>query len=198
MKFKRLLVGLLAGIICLPVIGYGEDVSVLRQKAERGDAEAQISLGNCYYKGRGVPQDYKEAAKWSRLSAEQGNARAQNNLGYCYSKGQGVPQDYKESVKWYRLAAEQGYAEARTSLGTFYKAGKTLARIPHAEFRNAEKLPKRSERLFHHFVLLVFFVATPIPNPGRFHSEDSGHLVAPPFIRACFFQTKAVRRRRRL
>jgi hypothetical protein len=34
-----------------------------------------------YQNGRGVPQDYKTAAKWYRLAAEQGLANAQSNLG---------------------------------------------------------------------------------------------------------------------
>jgi len=42
--------------------------------AERGDAEAQDILGNMYYNGQGVPQDYKEAARWYRKAAEQGDA----------------------------------------------------------------------------------------------------------------------------
>jgi len=39
-----------------------------------------------YDKGRGVPKDDAEAAKWSRKAAEQGNATAQTNLGDKRSK----------------------------------------------------------------------------------------------------------------
>ncbi len=76
-----------------------------------------------YYNGWGVPQDYKEAAKWYRLGAEQGDADAQNNLGAMYDHGQGVPQDDKEAVRWYRLAAEQGCADAQLNLGAMYYNG---------------------------------------------------------------------------
>ena len=38
-------------------------------------------MGNDYYYGRGVKQDYTETVKWYRLSAEQGNAAGQYNLG---------------------------------------------------------------------------------------------------------------------
>ena len=91
--------------------------------AEQGDATAQVNLGYLYENGRGVPQDYKEAAKWYRLAAEQGDASAQNNLGYMYKNGRGVPQDYAEAVKWYRLAAEQGDAYAQNNLGVRYRKG---------------------------------------------------------------------------
>ena len=29
-------------------------------------------LGDCYYKGQGVPQDYAQAVSWYRKAAEQG------------------------------------------------------------------------------------------------------------------------------
>ena len=38
------------------------------------DAEALYNKGNCYYFGKGVKQDYAEAAKWYRKAAEQGHA----------------------------------------------------------------------------------------------------------------------------
>ena len=76
-----------------------------------------------YDNGRGVPQDYKTAAKWYRLSAERGYATAQCNLGVMYDEGEGVPQDYKTAVKWYTLAAEQGLADAQGNLGVMYAFG---------------------------------------------------------------------------
>ena len=51
-----------------------EDIRKIRISAEQGDAEAQLRLGIMYSKGKGVPQDYKEAAKWFRKAADQGNA----------------------------------------------------------------------------------------------------------------------------
>ena len=91
--------------------------------ATNNDAVAQLILGECYYFGWGVEQDYKKAVEWYKKSAEQGTAVAQFNLGYCYEKGQGVEQDYKKSVEWYKKSAEQGYAEAQCNLGTCYYRG---------------------------------------------------------------------------
>jgi hypothetical protein len=76
-----------------------------------------------YMIGQGVPQDFAEAAKWTRLAAEQGNTDAQSNLGGMLQYGHGVTQDYAEAVKWYRLAAEQGYADAQFDLGVMYFLG---------------------------------------------------------------------------
>lgn len=120
MKYKWLIVGL----VCLSVSVYGQDaVSVLREKAERGDAAAQAELGSCYLKGEGVPQDHNEAAKWFRLAAEQGHAGAQTRLGGAYYFGLGVPRDFREAVKWCRLAVEQDNVDAQAMLGLCYYQG---------------------------------------------------------------------------
>ncbi len=94
------------------------------KKAEAGDASAQFFMGLMYGNGEGVPQDYKEAAKWYSKAAEQGLPDAQCNLGMMYAKGKCVPQDYKEAVKWYTKAAEQGLAGAQFLLGTIYAEGR--------------------------------------------------------------------------
>ena len=58
-----------------------------------------------YYNGRGVAQDYVEAARWYRLAADQGSALSQYALGMMYYYGQGVATDYIEAFKWVKLAA---------------------------------------------------------------------------------------------
>ena len=84
-----------------------EAVKWYRKAADQGKALALNKLGNCYYEGEGVPQDYVEAAKCWRKAAEQNNAEAQYSLGGCYEQGQGVPQDVVEAYKFYKLATEQ-------------------------------------------------------------------------------------------
>jgi TPR repeat protein len=95
-----------------------------RPLAEQGDAWAQNNLGVMYAKGRGVPQDDKEAIRWFRKAAEQGNANAQAALGVMYEEGRGVPQDFKEAIRWFRKAAEQGDAGAQAMLGIMYEGGR--------------------------------------------------------------------------
>ena len=48
----------------------------IRERAERGDAEAQYDLALAYYKGEGVAKDLEEAVKWFRKAADQGDALA--------------------------------------------------------------------------------------------------------------------------
>ena len=81
--------------------------------AKEGVAEAQYNLGLIYSRGKEVPKDDVESAKWYRLAAEQGFPEAQTNLGLMYGKGHGVEQNYAEAIKWYRLAADQNFAAGR-------------------------------------------------------------------------------------
>ena len=103
-----------------------DGVAWLRKAAEQGQADAQNKLGWMYVRGRGVPQDYKEALVWLRKAAEQGNSDAQFGLGVMYDNGLGVPQDDKEAVVWYRKAAEQGHAIAQNNLGRMCAEGRGL------------------------------------------------------------------------
>ena len=51
-----------------------------RLAAQQEDADGQCGLGEMYYGGEGVPQDYAEAIKWWKLAAKQGHEEAKYNL----------------------------------------------------------------------------------------------------------------------
>ena len=105
---------------------YAAALAAWRPLAERGDGDAQASLGLLYARGQGVRQDYAEAIKWFQLSATQGYAIAQNNLGVMYRNGYGVRQDYELAAMFYLLSAAQGYALAQHSLGAMYENGEGI------------------------------------------------------------------------
>ena len=84
--------------------------------------------GDIYEKGKGVPINAPESAKWFTLAAEQGYANAQSNLGNIYRRGEGVPQNDTAAVKWYTLAADQNYALAQYALGVMYSKGNAALR----------------------------------------------------------------------
>jgi TPR repeat protein len=73
--------------------------------AERGDPRAQVRVAFMYETGRGLPQDYYQAASWYHRAAESGYPPAQHRLGLMFDKGQGVPEDYVEAYKWLNIAA---------------------------------------------------------------------------------------------
>ena len=47
------------------------EIDALLGPAEAGDAQTQFALGNHYFDGRGVAQDYGQALAWYRKSADQ-------------------------------------------------------------------------------------------------------------------------------
>jgi TPR repeat protein len=106
---------------------YKEAVRLFNLLAEKGNAKAQMWLGNMYIGGQGVPQDYQEALRWYRKAAEQGDAQALFNLGTMYENGEGIPQDYEEALRWYRKAAEQDNKDALLFLGFMYERGRGVA-----------------------------------------------------------------------
>ncbi|MGO8839442.1 MAG: tetratricopeptide repeat protein [Limisphaerales bacterium] len=61
-----------------------------RKAAEKGDAEYQCQLATEIMRGRGLAQNYAEAAEWFLKAAAQGHALAQFNAGVCYWNGHGV------------------------------------------------------------------------------------------------------------
>lgn len=92
---------------------YRKAVKWYRKASARGYAPAQRSLGDMYYRGKGVPQHYREALRWFRLAAEQGDVPAQMLLGEMYARGRGVPQDYAQAYVWLNLAAIEGDSAGR-------------------------------------------------------------------------------------
>ena len=95
------------------------EIETTQVRAERGDAEAQFSLGfKCAGFGEGGGQDYSHAAEWYLKAADQSHPLAQFNLGVMYAKGQGVPQDDVKAGLWIAKAACQGDAGAQHSMGT--------------------------------------------------------------------------------
>jgi len=128
-----------------------EMIALERKSAEAGDPFMQYMLGGAYDFGRGVTQDYAEAAKWYRKSADQGYAPAQFNLSALYVYGQGVPQDYVSAHMWLNLATahssgdqQKQYAEFRDALAAKMTAqqiaeAQLLARKWQVEFDKRKK-----------------------------------------------------------
>ena len=122
----------------------GDFATALRELsplANLGYAGAQYRLGVMYERGRGVPQDYKTAAKWYRLAAEQGDALAQQSLGVMYGQGQGVAQDNIRAHMWSNIAASQGETEAATKNRDLFAKLMTTSQI-----ETAQKLAQECEK----------------------------------------------------
>ena len=99
------------------------DIEILAERAEKGNAQDQIDLGNLYYSGEGVEQSYEEALKWYTKAAEQGSAAAQFKLGYMYQHGEGTGQSYEKALQWFLEAAQLENSDAQYSAGYIYEHG---------------------------------------------------------------------------
>jgi TPR repeat protein len=122
-KLQYPLLVFLLVLVLVTLIGCNSKARLIK-KAEQGDVEAQLMLGDCYYNGKefgisgygNIYTDHTEAVKWWRKAAEQGNAEAQYQLGCCYRSGAGVQKDLTQTVKWWRRAAERGLTKAQYNL----------------------------------------------------------------------------------
>jgi len=102
---------------------YAKAAELWRPLAERGDAEAQYSLGTLYAEGKGVEQNDATAFLWFQRAAHQGVAAAQYNVGATYATGAGIGKSDVDAARWFRRAADQGMAFAQLNLGLLYAAG---------------------------------------------------------------------------
>ncbi len=107
-----------------------------KEVAEQGDSYAQRFLGDSYYLGLEVTQDYAEAAKWYKKAAEQGDSVSQIILGAMYEKGKGISKDFVEAYKWFSISGETGN-------GRMYieKLGKR--KMAPAQIAEAQKLTRQ-------------------------------------------------------
>jgi TPR repeat protein len=81
-----------------------------------------------YYFGRGVPQDFAQAVRWTRPPATAGVSEAQYLLGLMYANGQGLPRDESQAFSWFLRSAEQGYAYAQEFVAARYLSGQGTTR----------------------------------------------------------------------
>jgi hypothetical protein len=97
---------------------------LLREDAEKGDAQDQMYVGMWYLTGtEGYTKDPVEAAQWLQKSADQGNADGENMLGQLYATGNGVPKDFAKAVDLFQKSAAQGNPHGCASLGRAYEKG---------------------------------------------------------------------------
>ena len=89
------------------------------------------NLGGLYETGRGVKQDFAEAALWYRRAADKGHVFAMHRLALLLEAGRGVDRDDKEAVRLLKAASDGGLSEATSWLADKYAQGRG---IPKDEF----------------------------------------------------------------
>jgi localization factor PodJL len=89
---------------------------MLRAAALNGDPTAAYEVGVRFAEGKGVPQNFDEAAKWYDRAAQAGVVPAVFRLGTFYEKGLSVKKDTDIARRYYLQAAERGSAKAMHNL----------------------------------------------------------------------------------
>ena len=95
---------------------YASALKLFEAAAQRGNREAQHTLGFMYRDGRGAKRNDVKAMAWYRKAAEQGYAPSAYNLGLMYARGEGAKPDLAAARTWFRRAADHGSAEAQVTL----------------------------------------------------------------------------------
>lgn len=140
-------------------------IADLIAKADRGDKDAQVELGDAYLIGQGLAEDFLSAMNYYRKAANRGHAGAQYRMGLLYRHGRGVGQNSNKAAEWFQKADEQDLPQAQCELGVMacslqknYSSAMTYflkaAKQGHAEadvhiarlFLNGQGVPKDFEK----------------------------------------------------
>jgi len=85
--------------------------------AERGNEEAQRTLGVMYYEGKNVPRDYEHASRWLKMAAKNDDPIAQSIIGFMAMEGIGGKKDEEFAKINLVKAANAGVVRAQVNLG---------------------------------------------------------------------------------
>lgn len=99
-------------------------VPLIRQAAEKGNAEAQYNYGISYQQGIEVPKSDSIANTWFLKAANQDWKNAQFKMAYSYATGRGVTQDDKQAFDWSLKCAQQQDVECMFNVVGCYMEGR--------------------------------------------------------------------------
>lgn len=103
----------------------------LKDRAEGGDIEAMVQLGDAYEKGlQGAPKNPQAALEWWQQAAEKGHATAMSYVAWCHRSGFGTRSDAVKALTWYRKAAEAGIVKAQACLAFMLEKGEGVTGGP--------------------------------------------------------------------
>src|SRR5215210_6081007 len=101
------------------------DFKETKERAEKGDAEAQYNLAVMHDMGVGAPKNYSESGKWYAKAAAAGIAEAQFQLAVrYYEHAKQSKENYVKAFSWFYKAALQGMAEAQYNVALMYQLGR--------------------------------------------------------------------------
>lgn len=109
--------------------------------ANKGNVEAQFSVGIFYYCGLGMnhPNKYK-SFNYFKMAANKKHPKAQYCYAMCLAKGEGIRTNLPKAIRYFRLSAENGYDEGQYCYGRCLFNGFEIKQ----DFKQASILFKKS------------------------------------------------------
>ena len=90
-------------------VDYMQALHWYHKAADAGNMYSPNSIGICYQKGQGVPQNDEQAALWFEKAYKAGNPQGAYNLAECFYAGTGVRKDLDQSLRYWAEAAKLGH-----------------------------------------------------------------------------------------
>lgn len=100
-----------------------EGLKNLVTKAEQGDVDAMVMVGDCYNRGLHTEKDDQEAHRYYKMAADKGNVQANLMVAIDLLNGIGTSKDKKAGTKYLQIAADGGAAFGQYLLASMYKIG---------------------------------------------------------------------------
>jgi SEL1 protein len=96
--------------------------AMLEQAAEQGDLDALVELGDLFYYGRGLAQNFSTALAYYKYAERMKHRQAQFNVAYMHHFGEGAPPDSKLAKRYYDdlLNFEESQASALLMLALLF------------------------------------------------------------------------------
>ncbi|MEX6246960.1 tetratricopeptide repeat protein [Providencia hangzhouensis] len=85
---------------------------MFEKSANKGNVEAQNYMGQFYYQGIGVKQNYITAFEWFKKSADKKFPPAQYQVGKMLESGEGIEINEKSAAEYLAQACKAGLKEA--------------------------------------------------------------------------------------
>ncbi|MBO68868.1 MAG: hypothetical protein CL398_11230 [Acidiferrobacteraceae bacterium] len=102
---------------------FSRAMQLLSPYAEKGNSEAQYSLGIMYQNGLGTIRNPVLAFRWIREAAKQKHGLSCHSLGLMYLEGDCVEKNNTKAFEYFSLAADQGLAGSIIVLAQMYDQG---------------------------------------------------------------------------
>ena len=158
-----------------------ETFRVMKERAESGDLEAQLTLADWLRTGVNTLPDPSSAIELYRRAARAGSAEAARRIGTMYETGEGVVLDYLRAADWYRVSVNLGGTpEAFFKLGWLSLYGRGVAYDLRAAVDWFERAAKDGHGVAQYLL-------------GAIHDEGWG--IQPDVVKAYAWYTKALPRR---